>query len=301
LALVGWLAQVGEAPIAEAARRFGMSEKELVAELELAACCGTPPYTPDTLMEIEVSEHSVRAFLPAEYARPRRLTAAEGFAVAASARLLLGVPGSEDDALRRALTKLDAALGSRVAVGLDVDAPPHLAVVREAADAGRALEIDYLSGSRDELTTRTVEPVRVATIDGHWYLDAYCHRAGDMRRFRVDRIGAVRPLSHMAGPVTAPARPLEEMFVPGPGAVEVHLQLGPAAQWVPESVPVRVVRRGPGGSVTDVVLDVSGMAWFERLLLQLGPAARVLSPPELTSLAADAAGRVLKRYEPGGG
>jgi predicted DNA-binding transcriptional regulator YafY len=301
LALVGWLAQVGEAPIAEAARRFGMSEKELVAELELAACCGTPPYTPDTLMEIEVSEHSVRAFLPAEYARPRRLTPAEGFAVAASARLLLGVPGSEDDALRRALAKLDAALGSREAVGLDVDAPTHLAVVREAADAGGALEIDYLSGSRDELTTRTVEPVRVATIDGHWYLDAYCHRAGDMRRFRVDRIGAVRPLEHMAGPVTTPARPLEEMFVPGPGAVEVHLQLGPAAQWVPESVPVRALRRGAGGFVTDVVLDVSGMAWFERLLLQLGPAARVLSPPELTGLAAEAARRVLARYEPGGG
>ena len=111
LALVGWLAQVGEAPIADAAQRFGMSEKELVAELELAACCGIPPYTPDTLMEIEVSEHSVRAFLPAEYARPRRLTPAEGFAVAASARLLLTVPGSEDDALRRALAKLDAALG----------------------------------------------------------------------------------------------------------------------------------------------------------------------------------------------
>ena len=49
LALVGWLAQVGEAPIADAAQRFGMSEKELVAELELAACCGIPPYTPDTL------------------------------------------------------------------------------------------------------------------------------------------------------------------------------------------------------------------------------------------------------------
>ena len=200
LALVGWLAQVGEAPIADAAQRFGMSEKELVAELELAACCGIPPYTPDTLMEIEVSEHSVRAFLPAEYARPRRLTPAEGFAVAASARLLLTVPGSEDDALRRALAKLDAALGSREAVGLDVDAPAHLAAVREAADAGQVLEIDYLSGSRDELTTRIVEPVQVATIDGHWYLDAYCHRAGDMRRFRVDRIGSVRQLAESPGP-----------------------------------------------------------------------------------------------------
>ena len=258
LALVGWLAQVGEAPIADAAQRFGMSEKELVAELELAACCGIPPYTPDTLMEIEVSEHSVRAFLPAEYARPRRLTPAEGFAVAASARLLLAVPGSEDGALRRALAKLDAALGSREAVGLDVDAPAALAAVRAAADAGHALEIEYLSGSRDELTTRRVEPVQVATIDGHWYLDAYCHRAGDMRRFRVDRISSVRPSDRSPGPAVTRSRPLEEMFVPGPGAVEVHLQLGPDAQWVPESVPVRAVRRDADGTVTDVILDVSG-------------------------------------------
>ena len=165
-----------------------------------------------------MSEHSVRAFLPPEYARPRRLTPAEGFAVAASARLLLAVPGSDDDALRRALAKLDAALGSREAVGLDVDAPEHLAVVREAVDQGRAVEIDYHSGSRDELTTRAVEPVQVVTIDGHWYLDAYCHRAGDMRRFRVDRIGAVGLLDQPAEPATVRARPMEEMFVPGPGA-----------------------------------------------------------------------------------
>jgi predicted DNA-binding transcriptional regulator YafY len=299
LAVIGWLAQVGEAPTAEAARRFGMGEQELVAELELAACCGTPPYTPDTLMEIEVSEHTVRAFLPPEYARPRRLTPAEGFAVAASARLLLAVPGSDDDALRRALAKLDAALGSREVVGLDVDAPEHLGAVRAAADAGRAVSIDYLSGSRDELTTRVVEPVQVITIDGHWYLDAYCQRAGDMRRFRVDRIGAVRD-ADAVGPIAGAGalrdRPLQEMFVPGPGAVEVQLRLGPAAAWVPESVPVRAVARDADGAVTGVVLDVSGMAWFERLLLQLGPAARVVSPPSLTGLAADAARRVLARY-----
>ncbi|HEY1732981.1 MAG TPA: WYL domain-containing protein, partial [Acidimicrobiales bacterium] len=300
LALVGWLAQVGEAPIAEAAARFGMDEQELVAELELAACCGTPPYTPDTLMEIEVSEHSVRAFLPAEYGRPRRLTPAEGFAVAASARLLLSVPGSDDDALRRALAKLEAALGSREALGLDVDAPAHLAAVREAADAGHAVEIDYLSGSRDEQTTRVVEPVQVVTIHGHWYLDAYCHRAGDMRRFRVDRIGGVRAASVPDGSTSASdgarLRPPDEMFVPGPGAVEVHLRLGAAAQWVPESIPVRAVERDGEGAVSGVVLDVSGMAWFERLLLQLGPSARVVGPPALTGLGAAAAGRVLARY-----
>jgi proteasome accessory factor C len=318
LAVIGWLAQVGEAPIAEVSKRFGMSEQELVAELELAACCGTPPYTPDTLMEIEVSETSVRAFLPKEYGRPRPLTPAEGFAVAASARLLLAVPGSDDDALARALAKLDAALGSHAAVGLDVDAPGFLGAVREATEAGRSVEIDYLSGSRDELTTRVVDPVQVMTIDGHWYLDGWCHRAGDMRRFRVDRIIAVRDApttgsgpgsgssdevesSGASGATRVPreprARPLEEMFVPGPGAVEVHVRLGPSAQWVPESVPVRTVTRDGDGRITDVVLDVAGMAWFERLLLQLGPAARVVRPAELTGLAADAARRVLARYQ----
>jgi proteasome accessory factor C len=295
LAVVGWLAQVGEAPIAEVAARFGIPEKDVVAELELAACCGTPPYTPDTLMEIEVSEHSVRAFLPAEYARPRRLTAAEGFAVAASARLLLAVPGSADDALRRALAKLDAALGSREAVGLDVDTPTHLAEIRDATDAGSVLEIEYLSGSRDELTTRTVESVGVTTIAGHWYLDAFCHRAGDMRRFRVDRIGAVRVLDQR--PTAAHrARPAGDPFLPGPGAIPVHLHLGPDAQWVAESVPIRALHRSADGLVTDVLLDVAGMAWFERVLLQLGPAAQVVSPPELTTLVADAARKVLDRY-----
>jgi proteasome accessory factor C len=305
LAVIGWLAQVGEAPIAEVSERFGISERELVAELELAACCGTPPYTPDTLMEIEVSETSVRAFLPAEYARPRPLTPAEGFAVAASARLLLAVPGSDDDALARALAKLDAALGVRAAVGLDVDAPSFLGDVRAATEAGRSIEIDYLSASRDELTTRVVDPVQVITIDGHWYLDGWCHRAGDIRRFRVDRINAVRDVDGDgdgdggggAAAAAVGARPLEEMFVPGPGAVEVHVRLGPSARWVPESVPVRTVTRDGDGRLTDVVLDVAGMAWFERLLLQLGPAARVVRPAELTGLAADAARRVLARYQ----
>ncbi len=297
LAVVGWLAQVGEAPVADIAQRFGMSEKELVAELELAACCGTPPYTPDTLMEIEVSEHSVRAFLPPEYARPRRLTPAEGFAVGASARLLLAVPGSDDDALRRALAKLESALGAREAVGLDVDAPADLPLIRAATGAGRSLELEYLSASRDELTTRVVEPMQVITVDGHWYLDAYCHRAGDMRRFRVDRIVKARQLDQPVSDEVRRPRPAEDMFVPGPGAYEVHLALGPGAGWVAESIPVRQVRRDDDGTVTDLVMDVAGLAWFERLLLQLGPATRVVSPPELTGLVGEAARRVLERYD----
>ncbi len=273
-----------------------MDEEELIRELELAACCGVPPYTPDTLMEIEVSETSVRAFLPPEFARPRRLTPAEGFAVAASARLIMAVPGPEDQALRRVLAKLDAALGSREAIGMDVDTPSALSAVRRAIDEGQVVEIDYHSASRDELTTRVVDPLQVITTDGHWYLDAFCQRAGDMRRFRVDRVSAVRSIGPKNVGATWPTQAREGGFLPGPGAVEVHLHLGADAQWVPESIPVRGIGRAADGTVTDVVLDVAGMAWFERLLLQLGPDASVVRPTELTDLAGRAARKILRLY-----
>jgi len=39
------------------------------------------------------------------------------------------------------------------------------------------------------------------------------------------------------------------------------------------------------------------MAWFERLLLQLGPDASVIRPAELTDLGARAARKVLRLYQ----
>ena len=134
-------------------------------------------------------------------------------------------------------------------------------------------------------------------MDGHWYLDAFCHRAGDMRRFRVDRIGGgTRQETTSAGDPHV-VRSAEDAFLPGPGAVEVQLHLGKGAQWVPESVPVRGIGRAADGTVSDVILDVAGMAWFERLLLQLGPYASVIRPPELTDLAGRAARKVLRLYQ----
>ena len=163
------------------------------------------------------------------------------------------------------------------------------------------VEIDYHSASRDEWTTRVVDPVQVITTEGHWYLDAFCrarrrHAAlpGRPHRRRASHRG-----DRCAAPPVVRRRAGEDAFVPGPGAVEVHLHLGRGAQWVPESVPVRGIGRATDGTVTDVVLDVAGMAWFERLLLQLGPDASVVRPPELTDLAARAARKVLRLYGEG--
>lgn len=297
LAMVAWLAGVGEAPIADVAARFGLSVEEVVRELELAACCGVPPYTPDTLLEIVVSDDAVQAFLPKDLARPRRLTPREGLALAAAARTLLAVPGSDErGALARALSKLEAVLGDRRALVIDIDAPPRLDEVRSAVDAGVQLEIQYHSASTDETSVRVVEPLAVVSIDGHWYLDAWCHRAGGLRRFRVDR---VRSLRRMDAPVSGRGRDalqVADAFVPGAGTEEVTLVLDPAASWVADTLPV-LSRHDRSDGRRTVTLPVGGRAWLERLLLQAGSHARVVSPPDLAGVGSSAAARLRRLYD----
>ena len=188
LAILAWLAQVGEAPIDETAERFDLTPQALVTELEMAACCGVPPYTPDQLMEIVVTDTSVSIRVGTSLARPRRLSPSEGFALATSARALLAVTGSDESgALSRALAKLDRALGGEEIV-VELDAPDLLPLVQDALVARRPLLVSYYSASTDRVTEREIAPLRLFASEGHWYVDAWCRTAGDLRRFRVDRI-----------------------------------------------------------------------------------------------------------------
>jgi proteasome accessory factor C len=306
LAVLTWLARQGRAPVSELSERFGLEPDELIADLELAACCGLPPYSPDQLMEIIVDDQEVIADLGAELGRSRRLTAAEGFALAASARAILAVPGADPDgALGRALGKLEAVLGGRGMLRVDLREPAHLAVIRAACEAERQLELHYYSASSDRESTRIVDPVSVRLIEGHWYLDGYCHNAQGMRRFRVDRVSSARPTGEAAchrGEHAPPDddrdAPHTEAFVPGPEATVVHLVVDNDAVWIVEPLLTSPpVPRTDGR--TDVTLAVASTVWFGRLLLRLGPHAEVLDPPELADTGRLAARQLLDRYRSG--
>ena len=156
LAILVYLARVGEARLTDLAARFSVSSTELLHDLELAACCGVPPYTPDQLIDLLIDEDRVVAEGLRELAHPRRFTPEEGFALAVAARALLAVPGADDEGdLAGALAKLEAVLGSsRLAV--EVDSSPSLGPLREAVASGEQVEIDYFGAVRD----RAFDPPR---------------------------------------------------------------------------------------------------------------------------------------------
>jgi proteasome accessory factor C len=307
LAVLTWLARQGRAPVAELAERFGIGPDELIADLELAACCGLPPYTPDQLMEIMVDEEEVVANLGPELARPRRLTAAEGFALATVARAIEAVPGADPDgSLARGLDKLEAVLGDRDRLRIDLGEPPHLAELRRATESHAQVELGYYSVSSDEESVRVVDPLHVVTLDGEWYLDGYCHRAGGMRRFRVDRVLSVRltgeKVVHSVSGAPSDGQSAERTgevgeaaFIPGPDAVVARVAVDDAGRWLTDAVPTLGLEELPDGR-TVVSLGVASTVWFDRLLLRLGPHGEVLDPPELALSGRRAAERLLVRY-----
>lgn len=300
LAILEYLAAAGECALDDLAHRFDMVPEDVVTELELAACCGLPPYTPDELIELYVDGDRVVAQRVGDLGRPRRLTPAEGFAVAAAARALLAVPGADPGgSLARALGKLESALGEDRLV-LDIDAPEHLPALRSAVAGARQVEITYASASSGEPTERVVDPYQVVLREGRWYLDGFCHRAGGVRRFQVGRVLTVRETGEPA--VERGPRPAEledpRAFVGGADTRPARVAAPRAVAWLLERVAASSLSERPDGSVEATVL-VGSERWLERLLLRLGPGAEVLDPSELAEVGAAGARRALGRYPAG--
>jgi proteasome accessory factor C len=315
LLMVPWLLESGGSTVAELAERFGVSEDDVVRDLNLVMCCGVPPYGAEHMITVMLDDDgSVLAWKGPFFNRPMRLTPTEGFAVLAAGRTLLAVPGaSAGGPLASALDKLEAALGSEPvgssssssssgaarSVEVDLEAPPLLGVVQAAVTERSRLAVEHWSAWRDEVTARVLDPLLVFTSDGRWYVTAVDSLRGEVRHFRVDRLASAEPTGEtFEPPEGAPVAPPASVFSGGSDTVEVELVLPASARWVAEAYDV--VSEESDDGLADgrfrVRLAVAGERWLERLLLRVGPEAVVVSPPELLGVGAAAARRLLSRY-----
>lgn len=294
LALVPWIISHPGSTKAEIAQRFGITVAQLEKDLWLLLMVGVPPYSPGDYIDVDPDSDTVEIRLADYFTRPLRLSPTEGLALLAAGRALLAVPGSDPAGpLATAIDRLAGALEG-VDVVVDVGEPVFLAEVRAAALGGERIEIDYWSAGRDRLSTRRIDPGPPFFAVGQWYTDAHCHQADDNRMFRLDRIRAVRPTGETFTPVLDGDGP-PPIFTASEGDTRVTVLLPPGADWVTESTPVESVDDLDDGGQR-VVLTVGATAWLERLLLQVGPGARITDPADHRDLPARAARRILTRY-----
>lgn len=297
LAMVTWLAARGTAKLSELAEQFNMSEDDIERELMLVSMCGLPPYSPDQLIDVLVIDDVVEARIPEYFHRPRQLTANDALSLLTAGRTLLAVPGADQTGpLARALDKLSEALGGMDGgVAVELDKPLLLDAVQQANDNVEQFEMEFYTASRDVVTTRVVDPISVFNESGRWYLEAFCHQADRVLRFRVDHIEAVRPTGQPSSPPKrrSPRQPVR--VAAGPDTETVVITVGPHGRWITENYATEQVDELKSGKLR-ITLPVTGDAWLDRLLLRLGPDVVVNRPAQKKDALAKVAQRILERY-----
>ncbi len=305
LALVPYLLARQGVPIGDAAREFGISERQLVKDLELLFVCGLPGHLPDDLIEADWESGEVYVSNADTIARPLRLGVDEAVALLVGLRTLAEVPGLHDrDAIDRAIAKLEQAAGDAAAPGgrVAVEVDGHgggaiLALWHEALARGRRLHLSYHVPARDETTERDVDPMRVVVVDGRPYLEAWCRRADDVRLFRLDRVVDAKLLDVPAEvPPDAPRRDFDEgVFQPSPDDLLVTIDLAPSGHWVAEYYPCERTEF-LAGDVLRIGLRTPDTRWVERLMLRLGGAGTVVDPAGLAERVREKATAALAAY-----
>jgi len=306
LALVPYLLARQGVPIGEAAREFGISERQLVKDLELLFVCGLPGHLPDDLIEADWESGHVYVSNADAIARPLRLGVDEAVALLVGLRTLAELPGLHDrDAIERAIAKLERAAGDAAAPGgqVAVEVDGHgrgaiLALWNQALALKRRLHLRYHVPARDETTERDVDPMRVVVVDGRPYLEAWCRRAEGVRLFRLDRVVDARLLDISAAvPEDARHRDFDEgVFQPSPDDLLVTIDLRPGGHWVAEYYPCESIEELQD-DVLRITLRTADTRWVERLLLRLGGSGQVVEPVDLADRVRDKAMAALSAYD----
>lgn len=268
LEIVRWVYAHQGAELEETARRFGITDQELIADLNTLFVCGKPGHMPDQLIDASWDDGRVYLSNADELSDPVRLTQPEASALLVGLQTLRTVPGGDSEAVVAAIAKVAGAAGDAGMLANAVGARPItdtpapaltdvMAAVRRAVEERRRIRVRYVVPSRDELTERVVDPVQVFSSNTHWYVRAWCLDAEGMRNFRLDRISAVED----AGPAGERPPAQEAAATPPahgtPDTVEVVLVTDRRSRWIADQYHATrtAVVRPPGGARTGQAAD----------------------------------------------
>ncbi|WP_028709347.1 helix-turn-helix transcriptional regulator [Propionicicella superfundia] len=276
LALTPYLLQHPGVAVAEVARVFGVTARQVRSDLEVLWMVGPGP---GLLTEIDMdaldSEGVIHLSNASFLARPMRFTPDEALSLSVALRTVRELAAGEQAAVvDAAIAKLSGAAPAADEI-VQVVLASGREDVRDALNAaienGQAVRLVYDGARRGSTTEPVVDPAQLYTRDGVGYLRAWSHDAGAWRTYRLDRIAEATPTGRPVGAHPEPPADDTDWLARG---TTVTLMLDRPARWVAEYYPVRSVAETPGG--LRVELSVLDQGWLDALLLRLGGDATVV-------------------------
>lgn len=295
LTLIPFLNSRQGQPVQDIAAELGISQAQLLKDLDSLCLYGTPPFGPNDLFMAAVDEQGrLEMAYTEQFAAPLHLLPDEAMALRMSLLpLLAGSSGPYGKTVKGILDKIDQALlpQDRLAVDhLDEKImaaapgstnPGALETLRKARQQNVQTEIEYYSGSSGQSSTRIIEPYGFVMFNGSWYAVAFCHKSREQRTFKISRIKQARLLKqkyHIPEGFDINKFAQGHIFKPTGNEQKVVLWFSPAiARWILERNAQAAKNKDGSASLS---LMAQNFAWIARWVLLYGPEARIISPPD---------------------
>jgi proteasome accessory factor C len=195
LDLVPYLLEHQGISVAELAQVFGVSEKQINSDLILIHMCGLPGYTPLELIEMYYEDGYVTVSDPQSLNKPRKMNRTEITSLLVSLDLLKSTRSvriaEEVETLKTKLRKSLSFENPYVVVANSKNSD-LVEQIELAITKANALEIVYLSGSKDQSTERLILPLELYQQNNFTYLKAWCQTSEGERTFRLDRFVSLK-------------------------------------------------------------------------------------------------------------
>lgn len=279
------------------AAMLDVSREHMLKDIDLLTQVGPPDGDPGEYLLVSVEDGRVFVDLPQRLTRPLRLTPAEGCSLLLGIRTLResGV-APFDDAMASAEMKLLAALGrdakeaEKLATGTVVAEPErsvaeHLTALVTAARHRQTVDIDYVSVSSQK-AQRLFDPYGIVHHAGEWYVVGHCHKRGDTRTFRIDRISRLsntETVFQIPDDFDLETYRREQLYIPSADAITVCVHMDPlATARVGSAWPVGELTVHDDGS-SDIAIECEGLEWVTGWVLGYGKHACITSPEQARS------------------
>jgi len=270
------------------AQQFDVSTAQMSSDLTTLWMCGLPGYTPLELMDLEFESGFVTIRNAPTLAKPRSISFDEGVALILGLDLLSSSISDDRQDLIASIDRLKAKLSEKIGLPISLKAQPKSSpaissVISEALSKNIYLHIKYHALYRDEITTRTIQPIELVENQEDQYLRAFCFTAGALRDFRVDRI------------IEA------EKVIDRPDTKNSSTNSAPIEFTISFKAPSRDVIERFGIDYANVAKSLQltsySQQWVERSVMASGGGVELTKPLNIRSELASKAQLILDRYK----
>lgn len=290
LDLVPYVSEHPGIEIAELAKRFNTSEKQIIQDLELIFLCGLPGYTPYELIDLTYEDGVVTIIEPQLLDKPRKFSETEGVVITLGLNLIRDSTAdlSAIEAIERLLDKLSRIFKAPVQATIADHVKPFLydEIVR-AIKSGVFIQFNYQSLSDDSLSYRKVKPVQISVKKGFYYLLAIEGNSQEERTFRIDQMVNLK-ITDDDKAEDRKVLKYKESFV---------FSLRTSDRFITEKYREIFSEVSSVGDTFTIRGEVSNLQWLQRWLLSNSPAVEISSPDSVRKAIRDRAQATLNLYQ----